>query len=266
MLKKEILDTLKQTGIVLSFLLLMPIIFGINQMRFGEEQLSFLWYIDWGMRFLIPALLLYLSFMLFANENLNTATEYLQSLPISKWKLLLMKIAPRLVIILIVLLTYSAIFFHTPDHYIVNAPWSLYSSITRLSPQVYILLIILTSLISGFFLGISDRKNPILIIAFALPILFLILNKVDVPVSFIRKMNYWLYSYFGNKSYNLMWSILRFSHLYLPATLPFFALIPVFKSWDASSGKIRSQRILKRMAAPLTLIIALFTLNQLNVF
>ncbi len=73
MLKKEILDTLKQTGLVLSFLLLIPIIFGINQMRFNEEALNFMWYFDWGLSYLIPVLIIYLAYNMFASEDSDGA-------------------------------------------------------------------------------------------------------------------------------------------------------------------------------------------------
>ncbi len=265
MWKKEITDTLKQTGIVLSFLLLMPIIFGINQIRFSGESLSFSWYIDWGMSYLIPFLILYLAYNIFSQEDSDGALEYLNTLPLNNWKLLAIKILPRFVVLSSLVLIYESLFRSIqPNHSGLSTSVLLWGSLTFLHESSLLLI----AMVSGFMLGLSDRKNPFLILAFAVPVLYIVLSRYYLPPSsFFRFFYYFWWKLFGHDRYNfILWFLSSAIQITLPAVIPVAVLIPLYKSWDAFSGKIRSQRILKRMAAPLTLIIALFTLNQLNVF
>lgn len=263
MLKKEIMDTLKQTALVLSFLLLMPIIFGINQMRFSSETLSFSWYIDWGMNFLLPILMLYLSYMVFASEDADKATEYLKSLPVNKWKLLAIKILPRFVTIVVISFVYHSIFMSEFVHqgrffWFYHSPGSL----SLLKP----LTLIITPLLFGFILGISSRSNVFLALAFLLTISYFVFAGFNFMSSLSRHLYRLWCTVFPNANIGNFFALDSVLRIYLPTLLPVLVLLPVFKSWDCSSGRIRSQRMLKRMAAPLGLIIVLFTLDQFNLF
>jgi len=261
MLKKEITDTLKQTALVLSFILLMPVVYTINTMRFGGEQLCFTWYIDWGMSFLIPVLILYLSYMIFSGEDSSGAAEYLKSLPVSNWKLLAVKVIPRFVVVLGLVVIYETLFMENIAH-IGRFAW-LYLPYNRLS-ILHAFLVILIPLVSGFVLGISNRKSPILYLALVIPALYLALSHYQV-YSFSSNYFYRIWwRYFSNTGIFLPFFLDSLLTVYFPAVLPLLVLIPVFKSWDTSSGKIRSQRILKRMAAPLLLITFLYTANNFH--
>ena len=268
MWKKEITDTLKQTALVLSFLVLMPMIYLVNHFRFPEADLSFLWYIDWGISFLISFLALYLAYNMFSSEDSDDALNYIRSLPVNKWKLLAIKILPRLAVALLLVFTYR---YQIEYRFTLGVAGMSQSAMLlhrfTFLPNTGIFLMIM---IAGFLLGISDRKNPFLVVALAIPVLYMILGEATIPRSMYVNTYHWWYGHFGYMSHNVWRSIIflftTFLQIYLPAIISFIVLIPVFKSWDASSGKIRSQRILKQMAAPLTLIIALFTLNQLHVF
>ncbi|MCK5842561.1 MAG: hypothetical protein KAH31_10360, partial [Candidatus Sabulitectum sp.] len=90
MLKKEIMDTLKQTGLVLSFLLIIPLVYGVNQFRL-EENMTFFVYTLWGLTFILPLLSFFLAYTMFASDDHEGAAEYLKSLPLLKWKLLAVK-------------------------------------------------------------------------------------------------------------------------------------------------------------------------------
>ncbi len=263
MWKKEITDTLKQTALVLSFLLLIPVIFGINQMRFSSESLSFSWYIDWGMSFLLPILMLYLSYMMFASEDSDGATEYLKSLPVNKWKLLAIKIFPRFAVIVVIAFVYHSIFMsdfvHSGRFF-----WFYYSpgSLSLLKS----LTLIITPLFFGFMLGISSRSNVFLALAFLLTISYFVFAGYNFMSLLSRHFYRLWWPVFSNAniaSFFVLDSVLR---IFLPTLLPVLVLVPVFKSWDVSSGKIRSQIMLKRMAGPLALIIALFAFDHLRLF
>ena len=263
MLKKEILDTLKQTTLILSFLLLVPLIFGINQIRLHEEDLNLMWYFDWSLSYLIPSLIIYLAYNVFASEDSDGASEYLRTLPMSRWKLLAGKIFPRFVVLMILVLLYEA-FFHDSHAHMAEFGW--FANPQRPLYPVHLVLLILAPLIYGFMLGISDRKSVILPIAFAIPVLYLTFS----GFAFFNPLSHVLY--------NLWWP--RFPHTdidvffrlnsivlnLIPVLLPMIALIPEYKSWDCSSGKIRSTRILKRMSFPLGLLIVLYSLSQFKLF
>lgn len=259
MLKKEILDTLKQTGLVLSFLLLIPIIFGINQMRLHEEELNFMWYFDWSLSYLIPVLVIYLAYNLFASEDSDGASEYLLALPISKWKIFFAKILPRFFVVLILVLLYEA-FFHNSHAHMARFGWFI--NTVRPLYKVHLVFLILTPLIYGFMLGISDRKNLILPIAFSIPVLYLVFSKFF----FINPLSRLLYDLwwprFPHTNIEMFMRLDSIVFNLIPVLLAIAVLLPVFRSWDCSSGKIRSQRILKRMSAPLGLLIVLYSLSH----
>jgi len=263
MWKKEITDTLKQTALVLSFLLLMPIIFGINQMRFSNESLSFSWYIDWAMSFLLPILMLYLSYMMFASEDSDGATEYMKSLPVNKWKLLAIKILPRFVTIVLIAFVYHSIFMAGFVHQ--GRFFWFYYSLESLS-LLKSLILIITPLIFGFMLGISSRSNVFLALAFLLTMSYFVFAGFNFMSPLSHHLYHLWWTVFPNANINIFFALDSVLRIFLPTLLPVLVLIPVFKSWDVSSGMIRSQRMLKRMAGPLALIIALFAFDQLHVF
>lgn len=247
MWKKEIMDTLKQTALVLSFMLILPVAFGINQLMLPENMPAST-YADFGRLITLPALILYLAYMMFSSDDNDSAAEYLQSLPISKWKLMLIKVLPRFLVSMILLFIFFSSFVPFTFIKADSVFWSLFT---------------LQIMILGFFMGISARKNIILAFAFLIVIISplfagsVILDFIFSQISFESSMMLHTHP---------LGSMIVISILLLPSSLAIASLVKVFRSWDVSSGKIRSKRILKRMAMPLGLIIALFTLEQLHVF
>ena len=266
MWKKEIFDTLKQTGLVLSFLLIIPVIFGINQMRLSENM-PFLYYIVWVITGLIPILVFSLAYTMFAAEDSDNASEYLKSLPISIWKLLALKIMPRLAIVWLFVLVFNEVISATWWSHGISSSWVN----TNLEGRLTNIFMPLIALISGFILGLTDRKNPFLLIALLVPAFFLLKVGLRSFINMKLLQAYWIY-FMEPNGITLRWVfqvgrvLAFFGSAIIPATLPILVLVPVIKSWDCSSGKIRSQRILKRMSFPLGLIIAMYTLNQFKLF
>ena len=268
MLKKEILDTLKQTGLILSFLLITPLIFGVNQFRL-EENMSFFVYSLSGLAFILQLLSFFLAYKMFDSDGQEDAAEYLKSLPISRWKLLAVKILPRFILILLLVFAshkYLEAFWPRVG---ISFSWSYYG----IEGYFQNILITLAILVNGFVLGISDRKNPFLLLFLLIPVLFLY-KYLSVYGSILSSELTWLFYFNVMEPHGLeqLW-IFYLARLIsfivgtaLPAILPTLVLIPVYKSWDCSSAKIRSERIMKRMAIPLGFIIILYVVAELKLF
>lgn len=268
MLKKEIIDTLKQTALVLSFLLIIPLVYSVNQFRL-EENMTFFVYILWGLTFILPLLSFYLAYTMFASDDREGAAEYLKSLPLSKWKLLAVKILPRSILILLLVLACNKYLVAFWPRAGISSAWFAFGVGGFLKST----LIVLTVIASGFVLGISDRKNPFLVLCLLVPILFLY-ETLSSYGSVLSSKLIWLY-YFNFMEalgieqfwvFNLGRFLTYIVGTALPAVLPILVLIPVYKSWDCSSGKVRSERIMKRMAIPMGFIIALYAATKLKLF
>lgn len=250
MWKKEIVDTLKQTGFVLSFLLVIPVVFWINSMRLTDNQ-SFMHYAVAGIVLSFLMLILTLAYQMFSREDSDNASEYLKSLPFSRWKLLSVKILPRLGVIWIFIFAYLCFVWFPP------AQISSSDEFFRIGLISTELLIVSTFslmvMLSGFLLGISDRRNPVLITAFLLLILYPLFPGLMLAIRLFENV------LMHQRNQLLILTSINTTIL-LPTVISLCILIPLYKSWDCASGKIRSQRMLKRMVIPTALIAALWGL------
>lgn len=233
MLRKEIMDTLKQTAAVACMLLVLPIVHWVNVSRFnGTTSLENYMIIGIVMDFLL--LIAVLAYMMFSDENTDSAAEYLKTLPVSKWKLFWIKTLPRfsvLIILMLAFVVYIAI-NHTADLDILTTS--------------FFMLIIMLALASGFFMGIlADRENPVLLIVFSLLITYPILLGLGLEQMLYRKLQ--IDSIF-------LRILMDFAVIVLPSLIPIGLLIPLYKSWDCTSKKITTQRILKRLAVPAAVV------------
>ncbi|MEA3267167.1 MAG: hypothetical protein U9P42_09545 [Candidatus Fermentibacteria bacterium] len=245
MYKKEFIASLKQTAAILSFLLLIPIIHQVNEMRLPGGTSSLGTYMMNGGFLCFALLIAGLAYMMFSSEDNDDALEYLKTLPISKWELLKIKVIPRLSILLIPALA-------------VIISVALQPSITAI--ELYLLVVapvllsIMIALMSGFFLGLSDRKNPILIGSMTLltsyPIFFgsIVMHRISRYIVHRTQAEIPVYLY----------ALVHLVTVTIPVLIPLFLLIPVYRSWDCTSGKVRSQAILKRLAVPSILIVILW--------
>lgn len=245
MLRKEIMESLKQTAVILSFMLLIPIIHQVNEMRLTGGTSTLSAYMMNGGLICFALLIAGLAYMMFSSEDNDDAMEYLKSLPVSKWELLKIKILPRLVVLSVPILGF--IIFLA-----LMSPSEMADYFFLLAAPVALTVII--ALISGFFLGISDRKNPILIGSMTLigsyPIFLgtTIVHRISRDIANQTHAEIPLYLY----------ALVHFVTVAVPAVIPLCLLIPIYKSWDCRSGKVRSQAILKRLAVPSILIAILW--------
>ncbi len=250
MWKKEITDTLKQTALVLSFLLVIPAVFWINSMRLADNQ-PFSHYAEAGIVLSLLMLTLTLAYHMFSSEDSDNASEYLKSLPFSRWKLLSIKILPRLGAIWIFIFVYFCFVGFPP------AQISSTNAFFRIGLIIQELLIVSTFslmiMLSGFLLGISDRKNPVLVTALLLLVLYPLFPG---PVLAIRLFENVL---MHQRNQLLILASIN-TVILLPSVASLCILIPLYKSWDCASGKIRSQIMLQRLVIPTALIAALWGL------
>jgi hypothetical protein len=178
--------------------------------------------------------------MMFSMENDDDAMEYLKTLPVSNRVLFITKTLPRLVVLAIPLLGLT-----------------LYETIAE-GFQVDSLLLISVplALIYGFFLGISDRRNPVLIAVLTL------LSSYPFMVGTVisDRTTEYLIRHTHTEHTGFLFALVHFISVVIPALIPLFLLIPVYRSWDAVPGRIRSQAILKKLAVPSIIVIVLWGL------
>ncbi len=244
MYKKEFMATLKQTAVILSFLLLIPIIHWVNEMRLSGGTSSLDTYMMNGGFLCFILLIVGFAYMMFSSEDKDDAQEYLKTLPISKTELLKIKILPRLSILLIPTLALFSWVALMPRVTVIEV---VFMTI------IPILLTILTALWLGFFLGLSDRRNPILIgsmtLLAAYP-LFLgsgLMIRVSQYIRHQTQADIPVYLY----------ALAHFVIIIIPVLITLYLLLPIYKSWDCTAGKVRSQAILKRLAIPSIAIVVL---------
>ncbi len=248
MLKKEITDTLKQTGFVLSFLLLVPVVYWINSMRLTNNQ-PFSHYAGAGIMLSFLLLVFTLAYQMFSSEDSDNASEYLKSLPITGWKLLSVKIAPRLAVTWIFLFGYC-LFIWSPPAQISgsnNFFRTGYSVIELLAALIFTLQVLLW----GFLLGVSDRKNPVLALVILGIAMYPLVPGPVLALSFFD--NFLVY-----QRSQLFILISLLSVILLPPLTILLIMIPKYNSWDCTSSKIKSQQMLKRIALPAALVAGLW--------
>jgi hypothetical protein len=245
MLRNEVLKTLRQTAVILSFLLLIPIIHWANEMRIPGGTSSLGTYFVTGGFLNYLMLVVGLSYMMFSRENDDDAIEYLKTLPVSNRVLFITKTLPRLVVLAVPLLGLT-----------------LYETIaegfqidTFLLLTVPLGISVAVALIYGFFLGISNRRNPVLIAVVTLLSSYPLLVGTDISLRITRYLVPYIQP--EHAGYILLFT----THLFLvvlPALIPLFLLIPIFRSWDMTPGSVRSQAILKKLAIPSILVVVLW--------
>ena len=251
MYKKEFMASFKQTAVIMSFLLLIPIIHWVNEMRLPGGTSSLGTYMMNGGSLCFALLIAGLAYMMFSSEDNDDALEYLKTLPISKWELLKIKILPRLAVLLVPAMAATLFMALQPSitvfelYFLVIAP---------------VMLSILIALLSGFLLGLSDRRNPILIGSMTL--------LTSYPIFFgsilVHKISRYIddQTHVGIPAYEFapvyLYALVHFAVITVPVLIALYLLFPVYKSWDCTAGKVRSQAILKRLAVPSILIVLLW--------
>ena len=104
MFLREFKETIRQTIFIMAFFILAPILYLLDQSIYSTG-LTFMEYMSNGLDLFLLITAFYLAYNMFKVEMRDGATEYLLSLPISRWQLLRCKILPRIAVLTILLLT-----------------------------------------------------------------------------------------------------------------------------------------------------------------
>lgn len=240
MFLKEIKDTLRQTGFIMAFLAVIPPVYLLDSSLY-KTGVTFPEYMWGGFALLWMIAAGYLAYNVFRPEEKDNAVEYILSLPIARWKLLIWKTAPRVVVLLLINVIVQCF----------NGNYFWFYSFTGL------LVFVVFSQVCGFALGLVGRKSWITrLMLFVMTICAFIIN--SMPPEFLWKENVKWSSVLPHPSAIMMWmEHIRFSQLsYILVELGLLALIlvPLYRTWDLKPVRVRELSFAKRSLIPMIVL------------
>ena len=243
MFLKELKDTIKQVGSIMALMAVMPLLYLLDS-SFYRTGTTLLEYMAGGFALLWLIAVGYLAYNMFRPEEKDNAVEYILSLPIARWKLLIWMVLPRVGILLVLNLLIS----------------SLGSSYLWFYNLSGLLAFVVFAQVCGFTLGIVGRISWITrLMLFVMMICAFIIN--SIPPQFIWKDAVNAISmmpHLPNISPMLIWmDHVRFSQLsYILLEFGFLALIllPLYRTWDLKPVRVRELSFAKRAIVPLILL------------
>ncbi len=249
---KEIRETLKQTVFVMSFFVLVPLLYLLDSSVYYSGW-TFMEYMSNGIDLLILTASLYLAYNVFRIEEEQGAVEYLLSLPVKRGRLLLMKVLPRLSASLLLLAVGKCLNSVSRD------TGSVLESvlINWHASLLYLVFFILFIQLSGFMLNLIGRRSW----SVRLTLLFMIVLVwqfvgISIPLAdLVRKL-------FGLRaSIEFNWrlgvsgrAIIDFSVFLV---LLWYILRPLLGIWDLKPMRFREIWFQKRALLPLVVFILL---------
>jgi len=250
LLRRETRDTLRQTGAMLLFLLLIPLVYAFNNARFGGTM-SLSHHFFYGCCFVLAATLLVLARFMFERECRDGAMEYLKTLPLTPARVLFVKVLPRLAVSWVLVWLFVKVFF--------GGLFSLMR--TGLTGWELFLLFFLPPallLTGGFLYGVSGRKGALSALMLLILVLYIFFPGQDVAHSlfgaFLRRYGEGMSLGGVHAAPAISFTI----GALLPPLLSLLALMPLFRQWQSTPEKVLSERIVRRAAIPTVLMLALF--------
>lgn len=257
MLDREIADTMRQTGIVSAFLLVIPPLYLVNSIRLGSEA-NLTHHVVCGSLLTVAFLMITLATSMFRRERTEGAMHYLKTLPISPARVAVRKIIPRLFASWIMAMLAATAFFRG----VFCIPWNL-SLLNALSIFDVVLVAPALLMVGGFLFDVSGRKSPVLAVMLALPALFLLTTARNGWFPVFRLL-------LGLWRWNMTPEIIHAASIIavalgvvLPALVPLIALIPVYRVWYQTPEKVLTQRMIHRISIPVAGLLVLFVLYLL---
>ena len=247
MFLREIKDTLRQTGFIMAFYAMTPFLYLIDR-NFYQTGTTFFEYIGVGYTLFWIITAVYLAYNMFRAEDSDDAREYLLSLPISRWKLFIFKMVPRVAI-----LSVLAVFQGYISYFCCRDVTSWYSN------SVHGMAFIVFVQICGFILGIVGRKSWIARSVLLVMVICVLLGLGIIDMIFERVIDVlWESQPF---SVVVKWNnLFRNSSLFLNIAVNFALLaliiVPIYKSWDLKPMRVRELRFAKRSIIPLLILAA----------
>ena len=255
---RELKETLRQTIFIMAFFILVPLLFLTDQALFSSG-LSFLEYMSNGLDLFILITAFYLAYNMFKVEERDGATEYLLSLPITRWQLIRYKVIPRVVILTILLLIGSIL----NDIRISDGSALGMIFVNWRVGLFYLIGFIVFIQICGFMLGLAGRESwsvrlmllgMILCVwqlgTFTIVITRLIYKVFDIWTA--ARFTFWLGA--NGKA------IINFSVFF---ALMWYILKPLCRIWDLKPMRGREIWFQKRAFLPMLVFLLLF-LNRLH--
>jgi hypothetical protein len=249
----ETRDTLKQTGAMLSFLLLIPPVYLVNNLRL-DGGASLTHHMFYGGMFTLASTLLVLAYCMFAREHRDGAMEYLRSLPIAPSRIALVKILPRLLVAWILVWLFVEVFF--------GGIFMLMRT-TRMGWDMLFYFFLPPALLmtGGFLYGVSGRRGPLPALVLLMPVPYLWIMGHEAAQSMFGLLLGNISAGMGVEGVRAVWASAFILGALLPSLLPLLVLMPLFRVWNRTPERVLTESILKRGAIPTVLLLALFLVN-----
>jgi ABC-type transport system involved in multi-copper enzyme maturation permease subunit len=241
----EMRETLRQTILVLGFYILVPVLY-IADLTGVRSQMSFLWYLSNGLNLNIVILVIYLAWNMFRSEERDGAREYLLSLPLSRWKILISKLVPRMLVLVPVLFL---------DQALAVLRYGTENVLSgRLMPMNVLLFMFIVTYVfcSGFVLGIIGRTSLLAVsilsvMAFAMFTGQLVIWIVfRLAALFKEAMPYGVFSFLLRHNASI-------DFLIYTGVLALIAR-PIYRKWDLGSKRSRELIFARRAVIPMLVL------------
>ncbi len=250
---RELKETLRQTIFIMAFFILVPLLFLTDQAVFSSG-LTFLEYMSNGLDLFILITAFYLAYNLFRVEERDGATEYLLSLPLSRWQLIRYKVIPRVAVLTILILIGSII----NDLRISDGSVLGLVFVNWRVGLFYLIGFITFIQVCGFILGLTGRESwSARLMLLSMVLCVWQLGTITIVITRL------IYKVFD------MWTALRFpfwlgdnGSAILDFSV-FFALLlyilkPLCRMWDLKPMRVREIWFQKRAILPMLVFLLLF--------
>ncbi len=253
LLQRETWDTLKQTGAMLAFLLLIPPVYLVNNVRL-DGGASLTHHMFYGGLFTLAATLLVLAYSMFSREHRDGAMEYLRSLPIAPSRIAAVKILPRIAVAWILVWLFVEVFF--------GRVFMLMRTTIMGWDMLFQLFLPPALLMTGGFLyGVSGRRGPLSAVVLIMPVLYFWIVGYEAAQSIFGLLLGSISAGMGVTGVHAVWASAFILGALLPSLLPLLVLIPLFRVWNGTPESVLTKSILRRGAIPTVLLLALFLVN-----
>ncbi|OPL17808.1 MAG: hypothetical protein AVO35_07985 [Candidatus Aegiribacteria sp. MLS_C] len=249
---KEIRETLRQAAFVMSFFVLVPLLY-IMDTEIYDTGWSLIDYLSNGMDFFVLISALYLAYGMFRSEDDQGALEYLLSVPLRRSSLFAAKMVPR-ISVCAVLLTMASVF-----NSICGTGGSVLHSLILNwgAGYLYLLLLMVFIQLCGLVLNIVGARSwsTSLVLAFMVLMVWKLVAFTFVLQDAIAKVFGW------RASYNFMLTIGRTGQTVIDFAVFFLPVLYILKSlagvWDMKPIRYRENVFQRKVMLPLAVFIVL---------
>jgi hypothetical protein len=222
MLEREFRIAIRQFGLVMAFLAVMPLVYALDS-SFYRTGVGFTEYMTGGYGLLLMVSTFYLGYNIFSQEDEDGSLEYLLSLPVGRWQLLSIKVVPRVVILFLA------------------AELGGLIGVQLIPGREALISFVLFSQICGFVLGIVSRRSWISRLSLFLLVLFTYFINSTSP-----GFHYYILPVVGGSSW--------IPYLMLEMAILLLILLPVYSHWDMKPASYRESMLARLVVGPLIIL------------